>query len=65
MEDAIVKYEKMYLNYRNKIMFIYKHITPAISILFKKVKANHSIIIFLICKNCCLQIQEFNNYLAD
>ena len=46
---ATAKYEKEYLNRRNNIMFIFKHVTPYIYNLYT-LNANHGITLFIISK---------------
>lgn len=44
-----MKYEKLYLNKRNDIMFIFKFVSPYISS-FYYIKANHGIAMFILSK---------------
>ena len=61
---AIEKYEKLYLNRRNNIMFIFKYVTPYIYN-FYEINANHGITLFVISKKAYHDMKEFNRLLRD
>jgi hypothetical protein len=58
---AIQKYEKLYLNKRNNIMFIFKFVTPYIYFVYN-IKANHEITLFILCKKAYHQMKAFHHY---
>jgi hypothetical protein len=58
---SIQKYEKMYLNKRNNIMFIFKFVTPHINNLMA-IKANHQITLFILSKKAYHQMRAFHQH---
>ena len=56
MEEAFLKYEKLYFMKRNDIMFLFKFISPYIYGLLD-IKANHGISMFMMCKKAYLDMK--------
>lgn len=61
---SIYRYEKMYLNKRNNIMFIFKFVTPYIYNLFN-IKANHGITLFILSKKAYHQMKHLHQYVKS
>lgn len=58
---SIQRYEKLYLNKRNNIMFIFKFVTPHINNLMN-IKANHQITLFILSKKAYHQMRTFHQH---
>lgn len=61
-ENAFTDYEKMYLQRRNDIYFVFKFIAPYVS-KFGQVKANHGIAMFIISKKAFIDMKQFRRSL--
>lgn len=64
MASAGQKYEKLYLNHRNNIMFIFKFVTPYIHNIFN-IHANHDITLFILSKKSFLQMKAFHHHVKS
>jgi hypothetical protein len=63
MDEALEKYRKIYLNRRNIILFVFKHIDPHIPSILK-MPVNHANYVYILCKNAYHDLVSFDKAIS-
>lgn len=59
MDEALEKYKKLYLNRRNNIFFVFKHISPHIAQILK-MPVIHANYVYILCKKAYHDLLKFD-----